>query len=64
MPASRPRRRSGMVWFQMTSLKMPLIMSAKPAMISATSAHLRLGAKPSRMMPPPQPAAARQTAAP
>ncbi len=38
MPARRPRRRSGIVSFQMTWRKMPLTMSQKPAMASASSA--------------------------
>lgn len=52
--ARRPRNESGMVWFQITPRKMPLIMSAAPARPRKMSAHVRLVENPKPMMANPQ----------
>jgi hypothetical protein len=64
IPASRPRSRSGIVWFQITLRKIPLTMSHAPATANATTASHRFGASPNAAIAIPHPVAARQTAAP
>jgi hypothetical protein len=64
MPANRPRSRSGIVWFHIVMRKMPLTMSAPPAMTRLASASQRSGARPNAMMARPHTDAATMIASP
>ncbi len=64
MPASRPRSRSGMVWFQMVERPSPLSMSPAPARPRHTSTSQTLAVQPAAAMARPQPAAPNTTSRP
>jgi len=64
MPASRPRRPSGIVWFHIVERKMPEDMSAAPAAARNASASASEPAKPKPATAAPPSAALTATARP
>ncbi|MEK8170472.1 hypothetical protein NKH77_15260 [Streptomyces sp. M19] len=64
IPASRPRRASGTVWFQIVERPSPLIMSPEPASARKSSTSQMLSTQPAAAIARPQPPAPRIASSP